>query len=337
MKKSLRVVSSNLILLVAVVLIGTVHAQAPPASQSAQPQAVQPQGRGVPVPGAVGAGGPGRGQGRGEQGGRGGGFPGGFAMASRSPSIKHVLVLAGAKGFYHDSIPDAAVSIFNSGKETGMWDTTIRTDADLVVRKKSSFMIGFQPQGLDDFDAIVLDSTTGYFLSAQEMTDLLATVHDDGKGLVGIHAALDSSYDSPEYAEMLGGWFSGHPFNTGEHPIYNFPIINEDPSFPAVRYLPHEFWKQDELYVPKNWSRDKVNVLLRLDESKLDFTGKTAPPGNDVAVAWAKMYGKGRVFYSSLGHAKENWDDPEVRQMYSEAVKWALGITEGSTDSHPKP
>jgi type 1 glutamine amidotransferase len=282
---------------------------------------------------------------QGASGGRGGPFGGsggrgpggGMPMASRSPSIKRVLVFAGARGFYHDSIPDAAVAVYEFGKQTGLWDTMIRTDTDLIVHKKAGNMIGWQPQGLLDFDAIVFDSTTGSPLNVDQMNDLMTTVKEDGKGFVGIHAALDSSYNFPEYPEFIGGWFSGHPFNTGQHPIFPFPIINEDPTFPAVRHFPHEFWLQDELYVPKNWSRDKVNVLLRLDESKLDFTGKTAPSGNDVAVAWSKMYGKGRVFYSSIGHAKENWSDPEVRTMYLEAVKWVLGITEGSTESHPRP
>jgi hypothetical protein len=49
------------------------------------------------------------------------------------------------------------------------------------------------------------------------------------------------------------------------------------------------------------------------------------------------MYGKGRVFYSTLGHTEEAWQDPDIRKMYFEAIKWALGMTEGSTASHPRP
>jgi type 1 glutamine amidotransferase len=49
------------------------------------------------------------------------------------------------------------------------------------------------------------------------------------------------------------------------------------------------------------------------------------------------MYGKGRVFYSTLGHTEESWDDPDVRKMYFEAIKWVLGMTEGSVASHPRP
>jgi type 1 glutamine amidotransferase len=56
----------------------------------------------------------------------------------------------------------------------------------------------------------------------------------------------------------------------------------------------------------------------------------------DQAVAWAKTYGNGRVFYSTSGHTKEAWENPDILKMYTEAVKWVMGLTEGSTASHPK-
>ena len=84
-------------------------------------------------------------------------------------------------------------------------------------------------------------------------------------------------------------------------------------------------------------ARDKVNVLLRLDETKLKYGDKRIKrEDRDFAVAWAKMYGKGRVFYSTLGHTNESWSDPDVKTMYAEAIKWALGLTDGSTESHAR-
>jgi type 1 glutamine amidotransferase len=55
----------------------------------------------------------------------------------------------------------------------------------------------------------------------------------------------------------------------------------------------------------------------------------------DFPLAWAKMYGKGRVFYSSLGHDAKTWDNPDVYRMYFEAIKWALGLT--NADVTPRP
>ena len=49
-----------------------------------------------------------------------------------------------------------------------------------------------------------------------------------------------------------------------------------------------------------------------------------------------KVYGKGRVFYSTLGHTNESWDDPDITKMYFEAIKWVLGMTDGPTAPHTK-
>ena len=43
------------------------------------------------------------------------------------------------------------------------------------------------------------------------------------------------------------------------------------------------------------------------------------------------MHGKGRVFYATLGHALESWDNPQIQKMYFEALKWAMGLSEGET------
>jgi uncharacterized protein len=62
-------------------------------------------------------------------------------------------------------------------------------------------------------------------------------------------------------------------------------------------------------------SRDKVRVLRRLDVSKLDMKNKNVHrTDGDFAVTWAKMYGKGRVYYTTLGHVEANWDKPEFQQ-----------------------
>ena len=96
---------------------------------------------------------------------------------------------------------------------------------------------------------------------------------------------------------------------------------------------------QDELYVVRNWSRADVNVLLRLDESRLDFTGieDQVPPDRDMPIAWAKTYGNGRVFASSIGHTRESFATPDVARMYSEAIKWVLGLTDGGIGPHRRP
>ena len=258
------------------------------------------------------------------------------ADAPRAPAAQtfhtfRVLVIAQTTGFEHDSIPDSMGTIWKMGHDSRLWDTMLRTDTELITKTDPKAR---NMKTLNYFDALVFASPTGEMdLTDAQKRDMLSFIHDDGKGFVGVHAALDVNFKWPQYGEMIGGYFDQHPWRT-----FQAPIINEDPSFPAVRHFPKEFSKYDEIYQPKDWSRDKVNVLLSLDPSELNFS----TPGihrtdRDFAVAWAKMYGKGRVFYSTLGHTKESWDDPDIQKMYFEAIKWALGLTEGSTASHPRP
>jgi hypothetical protein len=241
------------------------------------------------------------------------------------------LVIAQTKGFEHDSVPTAMAAIFEMGQQSGLWDTTLRTDTELLTKKD----LGRNTKNLNYFDLIIFASTTGELdMDDSQKQDMMSFIKDDGKGFVGIHAALDTNYKWPEYGEMIGGWFDEHPWMT-----FNAPIINEDPNFPATRHFPGAIVKFDEIYQPKAWSRDKVNVLLSLDPSKLNYENNPRIHRTDhgFPVAWSKMYGNGRVFYSTLGHTEEAWQDPDIRKMYFEAIKWALGMTDGSTASHPRP
>ena len=243
---------------------------------------------------------------------------------------RHVLVIAQTHGFEHDSVPNAMAAVYSLGKESGLWDTIMRTDTELITKKE----LTKNAKNLNYFDAIVFASSTGELdLNDEQKAALLSFVHDDGKGYVGIHAAIDTLYEWPEYGKMTGGWFDQHPWGT-----FNAPIRNEGGDFPATRHFPASFHKYDEIYQAKDWSRANVNVLLSLDPTKLDYNNpRVHRADHDFAVAWSKMYGKGRVFYSTLGHTTESWKDPDIRTMYFEAIKWSLGMTDGGTASHPAP
>jgi type 1 glutamine amidotransferase len=252
-----------------------------------------------------------------------------LATAQTPAKKKHILVVGQTKGFQHDSVSDAMGSVWKMGMDSDLWTTYMRTDTGLITKSK----LTANGKNLDYFDLLVFASTTGEMdLTDDQKKDMMTFIHDEGKGFVGIHAALDTNYKWPEYGEMIGGWFDQHPWGT-----FNAPILNEGGNFPATAHMPKSMVKKDEIYQAKEWSRDKVNVLLRLDESKLDYNNpRVHRQDHDFAVAWSKMYGKGRVFYSTLGHTNEAWKDPEIVKMYFEAIKWALGMTEGSTAPHAR-
>jgi uncharacterized protein len=259
----------------------------------------------------------------------------------RHPIKLHVLVLGGSRGFHHDSVPAAMNMIYNAGKRTALWDTEFATDFELLKPEGGAAMkAGFQPKGLGDFEAVVVAGASGdWHLTESQKAAFLAFVHDQGRGLVVIHAGLDANHEWRDYLDMIGGEFTGHPFNSPQRVLVSFPLVNEAPGFPIVRHLPGAFHKQDEWYVIRNWSRSDVNVLLRLDAAKLDYSASPEletqiPPDHDFPIAWTKRYGKGRVFVSSLGHQAEAFDDPDIAQLYAEGTKWALGLTDGDDRPH---
>ena len=220
------------------------------------------------------------------------------------------------------------------GYESGAYFAYIRTDSNIISQHPK--MTNGQPASggpsLANVDAIFFLGHREIELDAEQKSDLLAFVHDGGKGFVAAHTALTAFESWPEFGELLGGRFDGHPWGNVQA-----PVINEQPAFPATKHFPPIFTIKDEFYRPKNFSRDKADVLLRLDTSKLDPAKPGAvPDGNgDVPLAWAKMYGKGRVFYSSFAHDPSTWDNPEIQKMYLEAIKWALGMTDAEVKPHP--
>ncbi len=245
----------------------------------------------------------------------------------QSLARKKVLAIGEEKGYRHEAVTHALATIERLGRESGQWDTFIRTDTEALTKQK----LEYNAKNLNDFDAIVFYTGGELEMSASQKADLLSFVHNDGKGFVGIHSATITFTKWPEYGNMIGGFFDEHPWKT-----FDAPIIVEDPGFPGMSQWPSEFKLRDEIYQVKNFSRETCRVLMRLDASKLDLTNSLVHrQDQDFAVAWAKMYGKGRVFYSTLGHVIENWDKPEFQKMYGDAIRWALGLVDA--DVTPRP
>ncbi len=248
-------------------------------------------------------------------------FAAGAVVCAQTPGLRHKRVLAWADtltGYQHDSITHALATMERLGRESGAYELFIRTDSQWITKQPIP-----QParntKTLADFDAVFFYGT-GDNLNAQQKKDLLSFVHDDGKGFVGAHTGDDAFFDWPEFAEMIGGWFDNHPWG-----VFDAPVVVEAPGFPAMRGLPGSFTIRDEIYEHKNFSRDRVHVLASLDAKKLDYSKpEIHRKDHDFPVAWAKMYGKGRVFYATFGHSNEVWDDARIQKMYLEAVRWAL-------------
>jgi type 1 glutamine amidotransferase len=264
------------------------------------------------------------------QGGRGG-RAGGRGGAARPRARKVVLAWADTRNgiAQHDSTSHALAVIERLGYETGTYDTFIRTDSNIVAKQplKTDGTPASGGPSLSNVDANFFMGHRDVPLDDKQREELAAFVHDDGKGFVAAHVALTAFEGWPEFGDLIGGRYDEHPWNTASG-----TILNEDPTFPATKHFPATFPFTDEFYQAKNFSRSNARVLLRLDTSKMPANPNLR--NKDFPLAWAKMYGKGRVFYSSLGHAAETWDNRDVRQMYFEAITWALGLTDG--DATPR-
>ena len=252
------------------------------------------------------------------------------AQTPETPKRKRILAIGQSKGFQHDSMSEGIATIWKLGKETGLWETFLRTDTELITKKK----LGANAKNLDYFDAVFFFTSGELDLDEEQKTALLDFIRKDGKGFMAAHSGIDTLYSWPEYGELVGGYFDLHPWNQ-----FNAKLVVEDPQHPVTAHFPKDFFLFDEIYQVKNYSRDRVRVLMSLDTVGLDLTKDGVHrTDNDFAVSWVRNYGSGRVFVSTLGHTTQAWEHPKVQKMWTEAAQWVMGLTkDGDATPQPKP
>jgi type 1 glutamine amidotransferase len=263
---------------------------------------------------------------------------GGQGQADPWPNSKKLLAVADVQsGFHHDSISHALATVEQIGRKANAYVTMIRTDSQLITKGQIIGKGRYEGRGvnartLDYYDAIFMLPSGFGTMTEQQKKELLAFVHDEGKGLIVGHATGVAFTDWPEYGEMVGGYMDSE-FNA------NAKIIVEDPAFPGANaFGGTTFMFNDQHPVFKApYSRDQVHVIMRLDPDSLDATNRARRADGDFPVVWAKQYGKGRVFNVGWGHPDTTWDDPRFQQMMLEGIKWAMGITKADVTPRPFP
>lgn len=250
-------------------------------------------------------------------------------MGQTVPPRKKLLIIGEEKGYRHEAVTHAVSTIERLGRDSGLWDTEIHTDTEPLTKKK----LEYNARNLDNFDGVLFYTGGTLEMDDRQKADFLSFIHDDGKGFIGVHSAAITFVNWPEFVEMLGGTYDEHPWGT-----FLAPIVVEDPGFPGMAQWPKAFTLNDEIYQMKSFSRENTRVLMSLNAGKLDLANpKVHRKDHDFPVAWAKTYGKGRVFYSTLGHVDANWDKPEVQKMFTEAIKWALRLEDADVTPRPAP
>ncbi|NOZ23021.1 MAG: hypothetical protein GXP25_18260 [Planctomycetes bacterium] len=255
---------------------------------------------------------------------------------------RKLLVFSVTNGYHHNSIAWGRECLRIMGEKTGAFQATVSND-----------LSNFEPDKIKQFDAICFLNTTRELFVPKDLGKLpkdqqeKAKVRDarlkkslldfvkNGGGFVGIHSATDTFYQWPEYGEMIGAYFNGHPW----HEVVGIQV--EDPKHPlCAPFKTKTFEIKDEIYQFRDpYSRGKLRVLLSLDTAKTNMNKgkKIRRTDGDFAVSWVKTYGKGRVFYCSLGHRNEVYWNPTVLQYYLAGIQFALGDLEADTTPSGKP
>ncbi len=240
-----------------------------------------------------------------------------FALAA-STAPRRVLFVTYSAGFRHDSITAARAAMDTITAQSG-------GALEIVATEDLSLL---SAEGLANFDVVFFFTSGELPLTDRQKQDFLAFVRD-GKGFGGAHSATDSNYAWPEYGDLIGGYFDGHPW---AQPV---SVDVEDPGHPATQALVPSFRLLEEIYQFRTFSRDRVRVLLTLDTGTVNLS---APGVNrtdgDFALAWCRNYGRGRVFYTAFGHFDDTWRDPRIQTMLRNALLWLAGDLPG--DATPR-
>jgi type 1 glutamine amidotransferase len=227
------------------------------------------------------------------------------SLATAAAGPKKLLVVTVTKGFRHDSIPTLERLMGQLAQDAGTFAVDYaRTDEELAAKTS--------PKGLEGYDGVVFGSTTGDLPlpDRQAFLDWVARGH----AFVGIHAATDTYHGFAPYLQMIGGEFRSHG------PQAKVALLVQEGTHPATQGLASPTEVFDEIYLFKGFSRDRVQVLLALDKHPNEGTPGFYP------LAWSRDHGKGRVFYTALGHREDVLEAEWFRRHLRGGTLWALGL-----------
>jgi uncharacterized protein len=258
-------------------------------------------------------------------------------FASERRATKRVLFFTKSSGFEHSVVKrpkDGGLSLAERilteiGKEHGF---------EVVATKDGRL---FDPDKIGEWDAFAFETTLDLTepgtdkqppMSKDGKKAFLDAIHDGGKGFVGMHCANDTFHSKPgevdPYIKMIGGEFIVH----GSQQKVKLDIT--DPSFPGVKdFGQGSFEILDEWYALKN-QPDDLHVILAHDMStfKLKDGGNKCYDRPNFPETWARMHGKGRVFYTSMGHREDVWENKAFQGMLLGALGWATNQVEVSIE-----
>jgi uncharacterized protein len=237
-------------------------------------------------------------------------FPLGWVSAADEKKRK-LLYFTRSQGFEHSVVKRKGEELSHSEKiltELGQ-----KNGFDVVCTKDSAVFDG----DLDQFDLIVF-YTTGKPTTDGQKKKFLDAIHA-GKPFVGIHAATDTFKAEGDavdpYTAMIGAEFSMHD---AQQKAKNLIV---SPNFPGLQGLGDSIELMEEWYPFIKFAKDLHVILVQETKGMKGKHYERRP----YPATWAHMYGKGRVFYTSLGHREDIWTNKIFQQILLGGMAWALG------------
>lgn len=224
-----------------------------------------------------------------------------------------VLVFHKANGFVHEEAIPAGNRMLEELAATNGW-SIYHTDNGAVM----------SPEQLQRFDVVVWNNTSGTTLNEQQRT-AFRTWLESGGGFVGIHGAGgDIWYQWDWYVDtLLGAQFIGHTLS----PQFQDAEILRGTVSELTTHLPSPWRVEDEEWYAfdRDVGKSGSEVLLVLDENSYR-PGRARMTGQH-PIAWRHEVGKGRAFYTAIGHQGKTFDNPHFRRLLELAISWAGGFT----------
>lgn len=237
---------------------------------------------------------------------------------------RKLLIYSQTKGYRHSSIETGTEAITQLGARTGAFTATASEDPAVLTA-----------DSLRGFDAVLFLNVTGNIFDRVESQQALLEFVRNGGGVAGIHSATDACYEWPQWGEMLGGWFDGHPWSWRSH----VTVWIEEPGHPlnAAFDGASSLAIQDEIYQLKGPDfRQTHRVISSLDPRRTDMSLPTIKRADrDFPITQIREYGKGRVLYCALGHNEHIFWNRAVLGHYLAGLQWVMGDLKA--DATPRP
>jgi uncharacterized protein len=224
------------------------------------------------------------------------------------PPPSRLLVVTHTAGFRHSSIDVAERVLPEWGRASGLFTVTFARSGDDARRL-------LVPAALSEIDGVAFVNTTGD-IGVPDLSAFLAWIAD-GHGFVGVHSASDTYHERPAYLDMLGNEFLTHGAQA------TVDAVVEAPAHAAAAHLGARYRVFDEIYRFVRPFRGVVAPILTLDRYPSDGLARAGEPG-DLPLAWTRLHGRGRVFYTALGHRDELWLDDQFSRHVTGGIRWSL-------------